>query len=339
VYSGPRMNILLYPYSLGSRAVSRVKDKLFQAGLFASKRVGLKVVSVGNISLGGTGKTPLVLEIIKHLQAEGVRTALVTRGYLGRWEKHGGILSDGQTLFGRWQDSGDEPFMIARNAPGAGVFVGRNRLRSCRIAKVKGFAAAVLDDGFQHRKLRRDLDIVLYNPKEKILREPTGALSRAQAVLLPEAESQDREFLARRFPKARIFSYTVVSKGLVKVGGKHPAAPAAEFRGQPAMAFCGIARPQRFFDLLQSQGLELTGMMTFRDHHPYPESTLNTILLRYRQLNPRLAVTTEKDAVKLAEYPGLLQELPLYYLKIGLRIEPGFFDMVRGAVRRGERHR
>lgn len=339
MYIESRMKTLLYAYSLGSRGVSRIKDKLFQVGLFTPKKVGLKVISVGNISLGGTGKTPLVLEIFKHLQAEGIRTALVARGYKGRWEKHGGILTEGGTFFGRWEDSGDEPYMIARNAPGAGVFVGRSKLRSCRIAKVKGFGAAVLDDGFQHSKLHRDLDIVLYNPQEKILRESIRALSRAQIILLPEEEAQDRDFLARRFHRARIYTYAVVPRGFVKVGGKHPAPSAADFRGMPVLAFCAIARPQRFFSMLRNQGLELAGTLAFRDHHPYPESTLNKILLRYRQLNPRAAITTEKDAVKLAGYPGLLKELPLYYLKIGLRVESGFFDQVRRALRLGERRR
>jgi len=339
VYIGQQMKILLYPYSLASQGVSLIKDRLFQAGILGSKRVGLKVISVGNISLGGTGKTPLALEIIKLLQADGVRTALVTRGYKGRWEKHGGILSDGHHFYGSWQDAGDEPYMIARNAPSAGVFVGRSRLRSCRIAKVKGFQTAVLDDGFQHRKLRRDLDIVLYDPLEKILREPVRSLSRAQILLLPEAEARDREFYARRFPKIRVYTYAVVPKGFVRVGAKHPSPSTPDFHGGPVLAFCAIARPQRFFDLLRSQGIELAGAIPFRDHHPYPEPTLDRILLRYRQLNPRAAITTEKDAVKLVGYSGFLQELPLYYLKIGLRIEPGFFEHIRKALRLGEHHR
>jgi len=338
VYIEPRMNIFLYPYSWVSRGVTSVKNRLYQAGIFGDKKAGLKVVSVGNISLGGTGKTPLVMEVMRYLQTDGLKTALVTRGYKGRWEKHGGLLTDGERFYGRWEDSGDEPYMVARNIPGAGVFVGRHRLRSCRLAKVKGFGAAVLDDGFQHRKLHRDLDIVLFNPKEKILREPVSSLGRAQVILLPEEEAAlHKEVLARRFPKVNVFTYSVVPKGFFKVTGKHIAPATADFRGDSCLAFCGIARPDRFFELLQRQGLELAATMIFPDHHPYPESTLTKILEKYRQMKPQVVLTTEKDAVKLAGRTAFLKEAPVYYLKIGIKVEAGFFEQVRKSVRAGGR--
>jgi tetraacyldisaccharide 4'-kinase len=332
------MNILLYPYSWASRGVGRVKNRLYRAGIFASKKAGIKVVSVGNLSLGGTGKTPLVVELVRFLQNEGYRPALVTRGYRGQWEKHGGILTDGERFYGRWQDSGDEPFMVARNVPGAGVFVGRNRLRSCRLAKVKGFDAVVLDDGFQHRRLHRDLDIVLFNPEEKILREPGASLKRAQIILLPEeAMSFQADVLARRFPQARLFAYSVQPKGFFKVGGKCQPASAADLKEAAPLAFCGIARPERFFELLRRQGILPEPSLSFPDHHPYPESTLAKILLKARRSKAGAAITTEKDAVKLAGRSAFLKELPLYYLKIGLKVEAGFFDQVRKALRTGER--
>ena len=332
------MNIFLYPYSWVSRGVTSVKNRLYRAGVFSDKKAGLKVVSVGNISLGGTGKTPLVIEVMRHLQGEGFKTALVTRGYKGRWEKHGGILTDGERFYGRWEDSGDEPYMVARNIPGAGVFVGRRRLRSCRLAKVKGFTAAVLDDGFQHRKLHRDLDIVLFNPKEKALREPVSSLRRAQVILLPEGEaSVHKEVLARRFPKAHVYTYSVAPKGFYKIAGKHTAPVNTDFRGDACLAFCGIARPERFFDLLRGLGLEPVGTMVFPDHHSYPESTLDRILARFRQLKPQVVLTTEKDAVKLAGRAAFLKEAPVHYLKIGVKVEAGFFDQVRKALRAGGR--
>jgi len=338
VYIEPRMNILLYPYSWASRGMGRVKNRLHRAGIFAAKKSGIKVISVGNISLGGTGKTPLVIELLRFLQNEGCRPALVTRGYKGRWEKHGGILTDGQHFYGRWQDSGDEPFMVARNVPGTGVFVGRHRLRSCRLAKVKGFDTVVLDDGFQHRRLHRDLDIVLFNPEERILREPEASLVRARIILLPEeAASLQADVLSRRFPEARLFSYSVQAKGFFKVGGKHHPASAEDFQEAAPLAFCGIARPERFFELLRRQGLRPEPALSFPDHHPYPESTLTKILLKARQSKARAAITTEKDAVKFARHSAFLKELPLYYLKIGLKVEAGFFDQVRKALRAGER--
>jgi tetraacyldisaccharide 4'-kinase len=338
VYIGPRMNIFLYPYSWISRGVTFLKNRLYRAGVFSAKKPGLKVVSVGNLSLGGTGKTPLVMEVMRHLQAEGLKTALVTRGYKGRWEKNGGLLTDGEHYYGTWEDSGDEPYMVARNIPGAGVFVGRHRLRSCRLAKVKGFAVAVLDDGFQHRKLYRDLDIVLFDPKEKVLREPASSLDRAHLILVPESQAPfHMDLLARRFPKAHIFSFSVVTKGFYKVTGKHTAPLSTDFHGADCLAFCGIGRPERFFGFLQGLGLELAATMVFPDHHPYPESTLDKILEKYRNLKPQLVVTTEKDAVKLAGRTAFLKEAPVHYLKIGIKVEAAFFDQVRKALRAGGR--
>lgn len=332
------MNIFLYPYSWVSRGATSLKNRLYQAGIFSAKKAGLKVVSVGNISLGGTGKTPLVMEVMRHLQTEGFKTALVTRGYKGRWEKHGGLLTDGEHFFGRWEDSGDEPYMVARNVPGAGVFVGRHRLRSCRLAKVKGFGAAVLDDGFQHRKLHRDLDIVLFNPQEKIPREPVSSLGRAQVILLPEGQAAfHKEVLARRFPKVHIFTYSVVPKGFFKVTGRLPAPVDTDFRGAACLAFCGIARPERFFNLLRGLGLEPAATMAFPDHHPYPESTLNKILGKYRHMKPQVVLTTEKDAIKLAGRTSFLKAAPVYYLKVGIKVEAGFFEQVRKALRAGGR--
>lgn len=340
MYIGPRMNVFLYPYSWVSRGVSRVRDRLYRGGIFAAKRCGLRVVSIGNISLGGTGKTPLALELVRLLQAEGLRTALVTRGYKGRWEKRGGMLTDGSTFYGGWEEGGDEPFMIARNAPGVGIFVGAHRLRSCRLAKVKGFEAVVLDDGFQHRKLHRDLDIVLFNPKEKILREPLAAMGRARIILIPEEEVPfHRDSLCRHFPDAQIYTYDVMAKGLVRVNGRTAPVPTASFRNIPFLAFCAIARPQRFFDLAERQHLELAARLTFPDHHPYPESTLERIARKCDELKPQAVVTTEKDSVKLARRTAFLKDIPLYYLKIGLSVQAGFFDQVRKSFHSRERRR
>lgn len=332
------MKLILYPYSWVSRGANRVRDRLYRAGVFGSKKCGLKVISVGNISLGGTGKTPLVLELLKALQSEGLRAAMVSRGYKGRWEKKGGMLTDGEKFYGGWKDSGDEPFMVARNAPGAGIFVGASRLRSCRLAKVKGFAAVVLDDGFQHRKLHRDLDIVLYTPKEKILREPLASLSRAQIILVPEEEAEGlRQSLAGRFPQAHVYAYAVVPRVLIRVGSRSGSTPLADFRGAPVVAFCGIARPQRFFDALERLGLDVRARIALPDHHPYPEATLEKIGAKCAALGPRALLTTEKDAVKLAGRTAFLKSHPVYYLKIGLKVEQGFFDQVRKSLTGRER--
>ena len=155
------MKVALLVYSFFSRPLSRIKNSLYDRGVLKPRRAPLPVISVGNISLGGTEKTPLAMELLSQLVALGRRPALISRGYKGRWEKRGGVLSDGRAILGTWQDGGDEPYLIARSFPTVGVYVGKERLTSCRRAAEAGFDIAVLDDGFQHRRLARDLDIVL----------------------------------------------------------------------------------------------------------------------------------------------------------------------------------
>ena len=181
------MKLALLAFSPFSRLVCRTKDVLYARGVLEAAKAPLPTVSVGNISFGGTEKTPLVMELIALLLRQGHRPALVSRGYRGAWERSGGTLSDGKSLLGTWAQGGDEPFMVARRFPKAGVFVGKDRLASCLKARDLGFTAVVLDDAFQHRRLARDLDIVLVSPAERRpLRESVAALARAGVILVEE---------------------------------------------------------------------------------------------------------------------------------------------------------
>src|SRR4030042_1951907 len=148
MYSPGWMKLALLVYSFFSRRLSRIKNFLYDRGVFKPRRAPLPVISVGNISLGGTEKTPLAMELLSGLLALGRRPALISRGYKGRWEKTGGVLSDGRSILGTWQDAGDEPCLIARSFPAVGVYVGKNRLTSCRRAAGAGVDIAGLDDGF-----------------------------------------------------------------------------------------------------------------------------------------------------------------------------------------------
>jgi tetraacyldisaccharide 4'-kinase len=180
------MNPLLGVYSMASRAACRLAVARIRAGLIRRRRAPLPVVSVGNLTLGGSEKTPLVMELLGRIPEFGLRPALVTRGYRGRWERGGGVVSDGKTLFAGSEEAGDEPFMAARRFPRVGVFVGKDRYRSCLKAKDLGFDVAILDDGFQHFWLGRDLDIVLHDPRGRgvAFREGIPALKRADFLLL-----------------------------------------------------------------------------------------------------------------------------------------------------------
>ena len=190
VYIPQGMKPLFFLFSLLHRSWCRAKNWLYSKMIVHPRRAPLPVISVGNIAFGGSGKTPLVIHLMSFLSKQGLKPAMVSRGYRGKWERSGGVLSDGKNLLGSWQESGDEAFMAALNIPQAGIFIGKDRARSCQMAKDQGFDIVVLDDGFQHRRLSRDVDIVLYDPEDRcFLREPVSSLERAGALLLEEGIS------------------------------------------------------------------------------------------------------------------------------------------------------
>lgn len=328
VYIPQGMKLFLFIFSLLHRCGSRAKNWLYAKKIFHPKKAPLPVISVGNIAFGGSGKTPLVIHLMIFLIEQGWRPALVSRGYRGEWERSGGVLSDGKSLIGSWQESGDEAFMAALNIPQAGVFIGKNRLRSCRKAKDLGFEIVVLDDGFQHRRLSRDVDIVLYDPGDRFfLRESVSSLKRADALLLEEGiDHHQKEKMKNGYPGTAIFEYSIESKGFFRLE-KNEEMSAEVLQGKRILAFCGIARPERFLALLQKNVIHPLGFLVFPDHHPYPVRSLEKISRRSQKLQAEALITTEKDAVKIRHAP-IFRHMPVYYLKIDLRLEEKFYSLM-----------
>jgi len=301
---------------------------LYSLKILRPEKAPLTVISIGNIVFGGTGKTPLAMNLISFLNEHGFKPALISRGYKGRWEKKGGVLSNGKGLLGTWMDSGDEPFMVAQDIPQAGVLIWKNRLKSCITAKNLSFAPAVLDDGFQHRRLHRDLDIVLFDPSEKLpLREPVSSLKRAHILLLKKGSRiQRKKRMKNLIPQTATFEYDVIPKDFISLKGKEMI-PEEEIKGKQILAFCGIARPQRFSSVLQEKGLKIVSFLKFPDHHPYPSSSLKKIIEKYEKTKAEALITTEKDAVKISDFEGF-KKIPVYYLKIDIRLEEEFYNKV-----------
>lgn len=322
------MKFLLFLLSLFNRSGCMIKNWFYKKKILTSKKAPLSVISVGSIALGGTEKTPLVINLINYLIKHGFKPALVSRGYKGRWEKSGGILSDGKNILAHWEDSGDEPFMVAQNIPHAGIFIGKNRLLSCQKAKSLGFELAVLDDGFQHHRLRRDLDIVLYTPAEKIAyREPVSSLKRADILLMKKGvDPQRKKKVMERFPESSVFEYSVKNKGVFRLVEKK-IQPGEELKGKKVIAFCGIARPERFLSILHKGGIKPSFLFKFPDHHPYPKSTIEKIIEKYKKINAEAVITTEKDALKIVHNKSL-KKIPAYYLKIDLKVEDKFYAKI-----------
>jgi tetraacyldisaccharide 4'-kinase len=269
-------------------------------------------VSVGNLTVGGSEKTPLVMEILAFLAGRGTRAALVSRGYKGRWEQSGGTLSDGNRLLGGWRESGDEPYMIASRFPRAGVYLGKHRYSSC-------LAAAA--------------DIVIHDPASRApFREGFSALRRADVLLLKHPEASSVAAIRKRFPRLAVFEYAVEVKGLTSLAGGE-LLPTDTLRGRSISAFCGIARPHRFFETLESLGLGPEIRTAFPDHFDYPESALARLAAEGAAGPSDAFVTTEKDAVKLRGRNGGLEPVPVYVLRIGLALPTGLFAAIEGLIR------
>lgn len=330
------MRLFLRPASFLVRLGSQAKNFFYDKKILKPQAAPFPVISVGNISFGGTEKTPLAMELLDRLQKMGLRPALITRGYRGRWERKGGILSDGEKILGTWEEAGDEPFMVAQSNPGAGVFVGRDRFQSCLRAHQSGFNIGVLDDGFQHRRLRRDMDIVLVNPEEKTgLREHPSGLRRADIILVKKPRQNNHEPLKRiRPPHSLVFRYDVSATGFQKLGNAEIFAADA-FREKKVMAFCGIARPQRFSALLEKTGADVVFFLRFPDHHRYPPRSLKRIRKAFEDLRPEAVLATEKDAVKIAGCKDFLEKVPVHIMHLGLNIDTGFYGVLQSLIWKG----
>lgn len=307
------MRRLLYPFSLAYYAGLKLDKALKQPQLLPKP-----VFSVGNLTWGGTGKTPVVIRLCRDLSAMAVKPVVLSRGYGRKAASVGAVIvSDGSRLLSNSIEAGDEPCLIAASAPQAAVVVGNDRFAAAQAALAKLQPGAfILDDGFQHWKLGRDLDIVCVNCLDPwgngllipagTLREPLSALKRADVVILTNADragSESRDMLRRSIGK--YFSGPVLSAGYRVTGMRRIADNARELipTGSMLTAFSAIAQPQGFESLLAKQGYTLTAHRAFRDHHAYTRADIETLLAG----SSGLFVTTAKDAVKLA---GIIVQLP-----------------------------
>ena len=289
-------------------AAAALRNTLYDRGVLSSRRLEQPVVSVGNLSVGGSGKTPFVIALGELLQARGLRFDVLTRGYR---RKTRGVLvveKDGNAA-----GFGDEPLLIARRL-GVPVIVGESRYDAGRLAERKFQPQLhILDDGFQHRSLARDFDIVLLTEPDfddrllpsGRLREPLSSLQRADAIVLPQDFSAHdlaiESFARQGKPIWRMQREIVI-----------PAAPAAP------IVFCGIARPQQFFAQVRAAGIAPAAEVEFRDHHTYDRSDIERLLAMRDKLSAGGFLTTEKDAVNLGSLRDQLNPLAVAVLSLTL---------------------
>jgi len=312
----------LNPLSAIYGSVVGARNALYDRGVLRALRLQGAVVSVGNLSAGGSGKTPFVMLLGELLKARGIKFDVLSRGY-GR-KSRGVQLVDPAGLP---QEFGDEPLLIARKLQ-VPVFVGEDRYDAGRFAESKfGPQLHLLDDGFQHRALARDFDIVLVTPQDANdrllpagrLREPLSSLRRADAVVLASGAS------AVSFPLEGKLVWRV-RRGIVTEN--IPPRP---------VVFCGIARPQGFILQLRAANIEPVAEAFYRDHHAYNEKDVRELLELKRKSEAGGFVTTEKDAVNLGGYLAALERLAVVPVKMQLSDAANAVDTMLRKI--GERKR
>ncbi|HXX24403.1 MAG TPA: tetraacyldisaccharide 4'-kinase [Terriglobia bacterium] len=307
------MNVLLEGLSRICLTGVKLRDMIYRRGWLKTRRLTRPVISVGNLSVGGTGKTPMVILMAKTLLAAGHRPCILTRGYRRRGGKGPIVLDPDAGLIFDPRKVGDEPAALARALPNVPIIVYGDRFRAGKIGE-RDFRATVhlLDDGFQHLALHRDLDVVLLDvtrlssdlavlPAGR-LREPFSALQRAHWVMLTRTELGDVGELQARVqavnPLARIFRCSTKFAGLVEARSRL-AEPLENLLPRKVWAFCGVGNPDAFFADLRSWGFRVAGEGVFPDHHAYGRPDLDNISALSRSAGAEAILTTEKDLMNL----------------------------------------
>lgn len=311
---------ILLPFSLIYREIIRLRTVLYRWQFFHSYRASVPTISVGNLAVGGTGKTPVVDHLIKFCLSHGRRVAVISRGYGGK--KHTGVqvVSEGKGPLLGPEECGDEPYLLARRNPQALVLVSpKRRLAVQKAIEDLDAEVVLLDDGFQHLAVQRDVDIVLldaerpfgngYQLPAGLLREPLSALSRGDIFLLTRCKKDPKRSLSLSGPV--LYCRHVLADHALTLEGQPIAL--GDLDGKKGVAFAGIAEPEEFFQSLKDKGLDLLSEISFADHCNYTESEVRQLVAAC--FGADYLVTTEKDAVKLTD---LSFPLPCYQVPMGL---------------------
>lgn len=311
--------LLLAPLALVYGFIQNLRASLYRIGVLKSFRLPRPVISIGNITVGGTGKTPVTAHIARLLLAQGYRVAVLSRGYGGSLEGQTVVVSDGATTMLSSRECGDEPFLLASTIPGLMVVIGSDR-HAAGLLAMQQLAPDVflLDDGFQHLRLKRDLNILLLDHNHPfgngwtlpagLLREPIRASQRADLVIHTRSplDTTYRPIVpGKPFCSAR----HELSTAIPLSGGA--SFPLAQLQNKRGVAFAGIAEPRAFFDELRAHGLNLAAEMLLPDHVAYGSNHIKIITDAYRASAADYAITTEKDGVKLKNLPRELAEKTL----------------------------
>ncbi len=325
-YNSFLSKILLFPLyiiSLLYAITIRIRFFFYNAGIFKTRQLPCKVISIGNITIGGSGKTPMAIHLADALTKKGKKVIVISRGYKSK-TKVLDIVSDGKNIFLNPDEAGDEPFLIAKKTKNIPVLIGKDRYEAGLFA-IDRFQPdiIILDDGFQHIKLKRDKDIVLIDSirgfgnghllPRGILREPMNSLKRATHILVNGSEDKISMQASAFSLKPGFFKYK--PSGFVNLADDTIIEP-DKLKNKNILAFAGIANPVSFFKTLEGMGIAIKEKMIFPDHHKYNIEDIEKIKTRANEID--CFITTEKDGVKIKDL--LSGNIVVYALSIDVEV-------------------
>ncbi|GAB4344548.1 MAG: tetraacyldisaccharide 4'-kinase [Desulfobulbaceae bacterium] len=337
------------PFSPFYGLLMRLREWSYRSGLRRVTKVGVPVVSIGNLTMGGSGKTPVVRYVAGFFLEKGLRPAIISRGYGGKAAGRVNIVSDGTSVLMNARDGGDEPRLLAEALPGVMVLTGGKRKFPAMRAVEMGADVLILDDGFQHMGLARDLDLVLFNAdflagNSRVfpggdLREPVKALERSDGFVMSGINDHNRDragrfadLLRRHFPSHPVYMSEYRAAELICRGKEEKSdRRSLEYaRGKKVFAFCGIAHPQRFRETLEAIGVEICGFRPFPDHHLYSAGDEDGLIREALSMGAELCLTTEKDLVKLS--PRTDRSLPVCALRMDVHFGNDFKEVLLSRI-------
>lgn len=326
---------IFYPISAVYSSIIRVRNLLFNKGILKSEKVSAKVISIGNLTVGGSGKTPTVIYVLELLKKNGYKPAVLSRGYR-RKSKGYLFVSDGDNIFTNVDKSGDEIYLVTTECKVPAAVCEKRVEGAKNLLKDSNCDSIVLDDAFQHRWIKRDLDIIVFDQRfltaQKryqqrllpigLLREPMKSCSRADIIIINKKFSEHKDFgneIYKFFSGKPVFYVGYKANAFVDVK-KHTSYKTEEFIGQKSLVICGIARPHSFLSVLENNKIDISNKLLFTDHKEYSLKEINLIRKKFYDTNSYSVITTQKDAVKLQKYVKELDDIDIFYLHI--EIEP-----------------
>ncbi|MBO5168004.1 MAG: tetraacyldisaccharide 4'-kinase [Phascolarctobacterium sp.] len=333
-----------YLYEFGVR----LKLSVFKMGLQKRVKLPCCVISIGNITVGGTGKTPTAQKMADLIKRMGYRVVILNRGYRSHWDRDIGVVSDGNKIFMTAYEAGDEAYLMAKTLPGIPVVIGKNRAVTGKYAVEKlGAEVIIMDDGYQHWHLERDLDVVLVDTLNMfgngcvlprgMLREPLENLDRGDLFLLTKTDQssilsrmQLRKTIEKYNSKAPVVESVHHPKNFVEIADWYKGITQnhmnlSELEGKNVMVFSAIGNPSSFEQTLSSIGLNIKEAVRYPDHHDYGMLEMQYISERASSQKAVAMITTSKDAVKIpTEFIYSAREIPLYILNMDIQVTDGF---------------